>query len=312
MLSSFKRNTKVVFVDPSDTTPLSLQKGEKLDIILSPSLYWVKKMPLPVKSVREVKKLLPSIFEDSLPSATYSYTAYKQGDEFILFAYEDKKILDFLSAKGINSANIHGIYFAQSEFENEEKAYSVSETQSILSKDTLVVLVPSLWIKESQPLHLEEKTLSKHRVTLQQFGHIVDTKSLYTIAGILGVLAIILIVEIFIASAKRDAILAAKDELFSKYKLQSTMFQNKATHAKYSAIHKRQTHLREYISYFLNMHLKPTQKIKSIEVKNKTLFVTLSGAHKGSERRILSQLDSKKLKYKTSFNGDTMKVEIKL
>ena len=312
MLSSFKRNTKVVFVDPSDTTPLSLVKGEKLDIILSPSLYWVKKMPLPVKSVREVKKLLPSIFEDSLPSATYSYTAYKQEDEFILFAYEDKKILDFLALKGITIANIRGVYFAQSEFQNSEEAYGVSETQSIISRDGLVVLVPSLWVRESQPLSLEEKTLSKHRVTLQQFGHIVDTKSLYTIAGILGVLAIILMVEIFIASSKRDAILASKDALFSKYKLQATMFQNKATHAKYTAIDKRQTHLREYISYFLNMHLKPTQKIKSIEMKNKTLFVTLSGVVKGRERRILSQLDSKKLKYKTSFSGESMKVEIKL
>ena len=302
----------MVLIDPSDIAPLSLEKGEKLNIILSPSLYWVKKMSLPVKSVREVKKLLPSIFEDSLPSATYSYTAYKKEDNFLLFAYEDKKILDFLSTKGISNAHIRGVYFAQSEFENSKEAYTVSKTQSIMSKDGLVVLVPSAWVKESQPLHLEEKALSKHRITLHQFGHIVDTKSLYTIAGILGVLAIILMVEIFIASTKRDAILASKDALFSKYKLQSTMFQNRATHTKYSAIHTRQTHLREDISYFLSMHLKSTQKIKSIELKHKTFFVTISGVTKGSERRILSQLNSKKLKYKTSFNGETMKVEIKL
>jgi len=312
LFSKFKRNTKAIFVDPNDTTQIKLVKGERLNIILSPAFYWVKKVSLPLKRVREVKKLLPSIFEDFLPDGSYSYTAYKQEDKFILFAYEDKKILDYLSSKGISSANIHGVYFAQSEFEESEEAYSISERESIINKDGLVVLVPSTWVQESKPLHLQERSLSKHSITLQQFGHIVDTKSLYTIASILGVLALILIVEIFIASAKRDAVLVAKEELFSKYKLQSTMFQNRAIHTKYMDIHKRQTHLREYLSCFLNMHLKPIQKIQSIEVKNKTLFVKFSATAKGSEHEILSQLDSKKFKYKTSFQNDTMKVEMKL
>ena len=312
MLSSFKSSNRIIFVTHNDTKTLFFEKKEKVDIILSPAFYWVKKMPLPVKSVREVKKLLPSIFEETLPLATYSYTAYKRKDTFILFAYEDKKILDFLTAKGINSSNISGIYFAQSEFEDSEEAYTVSETQSIISKDALVILIPSLWISKKQPLHLEEKILSKHKILLQQFGHIVDRKSLYTIVGILGILAIILMVEIFIASSKRDAILTSKDALFSKYKLQPTMFQNRSIYTKYSAIHQRQTHLREYISYFLNMQLKSTQRIKIIEVKSKVLIVILSGVTKGNERGLLTQLDVKKLHYKTSFNDKTIKIEIKL
>ena len=312
MLSSFKHDVGIVFVDPLETTPLSLEKGIKLDIILSPSLYWVKKLSLPVKSVREVQKLLPSLFEDSLPEGNYSYRAYKKEDEFIIFAYEDKKILDLLSAKGINAANIHGVYFAQSEFEDTEEAYSINETQSIYVKDSLVVLVPSVWINEPKEMNLNAIKLSKHKVKLQQFGHIVDTKSLYTIAGVLGVLAVILLVEIFLAASKRDTILESKDALFTKYKLQRTMFQNKATYAKYSSIHSRQMHLREDISYFLNMKLKKTQRVVSLEVKNKLLYVSISGAAQGSERSILSQLDSKHLKYKSSFHGDTMKVEIKL
>ena len=312
MLSSFKRSIDTVFVDPSDTTELSLQKGTKLDIILSPSLYWVKKISLPVKSVREAQKLLPSLFEDSLPEGNYSYMAYKKEDDFIIFAYEDKKILELLSSKGIALANIHGVYFAQSEFESAESAYRINQTQSIYVKDGVVVLVPSAWVKEPKELNFNELELSKHRVKLQQFGHIVDTKSLYTIAGVLGILALILVVEIALASSKCDAVLDAKDALFSKYKLQPTMFQNRATYAKYSGIHARQTHLREYISDFLHMKLKKTQRVESIEVKNKILYVSMSGAAKGSEQNILSQLDSKHLKYKTSFHGERMKVEVKL
>ncbi|MDQ7066925.1 MAG: hypothetical protein Q9M40_02365 [Sulfurimonas sp.] len=74
-------------------------KREKVSIILSPSLYWVQKLSLRVKYVREVKKLLPSIFEDMLPAGQYSYSAYKRGDDFFIFAYEDKAILKLLQDK---------------------------------------------------------------------------------------------------------------------------------------------------------------------------------------------------------------------
>jgi hypothetical protein len=87
----FRRDTTTLFLDPASKEQLIYDTSKKVNIILSPSLYWVKKMSLPVTNVREVKKLLPSIFEDSLPVGHYSYTAYKHGEDFMLFAYEDKK-----------------------------------------------------------------------------------------------------------------------------------------------------------------------------------------------------------------------------
>ncbi len=309
---NFKRATTALFLDPSSIEEFSHDKSKKINIILSPSLYWVKKMSLPVKSVREVKKLLPSIFEDSLPEGHYSYTAYKNGEEFMLFAYEDKKILSLLTQKGISSADIASVHFAQSEFKELSSAFCINEKQCMYIKDELLVLAPSAWISEKEKLNLDDIKLSKHTIKLQQFGHIVDNSSLYKIGAILTLLAFILIVEIFITSSKKDAIIEAKEELFSKYKLQSTMFQNKSSLSKYSKVHERGVKFRESISYFLTLKLKSNQKIKLIEYKNNLLNVTIDGVDKASLNAINNQLNAKGVKYKSSLKGETMRVEMKI
>lgn len=312
MFMNFKRPTTTLFLEPSANEEFSFDKSEKLNIILSPALYWVKKMPLPVSSVREVKKLLPSIFEDSLPEGHYSYTAYKSGEEFMLFAYEDKKILALLSKVGISLANIASVHFAQSEFKELSHAFCINEKQCMYMKDELLVLAPSAWISNKEKLNIEDIQLSKHTLTLQQFGHIVDNSSLYKMGAILGVLALVLLIEIFITNAKKESIVEAKDALFSKYKLQSTMLQNRSALSKYSKIYKRQTKFRESISYFLTLKLQKSQKIELIEYKNNLLRVTIKGVNSSSKNGIESQLRAKKLKYNASLKDDKLKVEVKI
>ncbi len=308
----FKRDTTTLFLDPASKEQLTYDTSKKVNIILSPSLYWVKKMSLPVTSVREVKKLLPSIFEDSLPAGHYSYTAYKNGEDFILFAYEDKKILDLLAQHGIASADVASIHFAQSEFKELSSMFCINEKQCMYLKDELLVLVPSAWISKKEKLNLDTVTLSEHTIKLQQFGHIVDNRSLYKIGLLLSILALILIVEIFITSVKKDTITLAQDELFTKYKLQSTMFQNRSSLNKYSKIHERQTKFRETISYFLALKLKTSQIISLVDYKNNLLSVTISGVNASSKNTIISQLNAKGVKSTTSLNDDKLKVEVKI
>jgi len=305
----FKQNHRLLFLDPLVDGEIESKKS-KVDIILSPSLYWVKKIKLPLSSVREAKKLLPSIFEESLPQGNYSYSAYKVEDGFMAFAYEDKKILNLLASRDIPISMVTSIRFAQSEFDRVEMPIKINEEEILYPKNGVVVLTPLSWVEHYTPLDITHLQLSKHTITLQQFGHIVDNRSLYKI-GFVGLFFImILAVELFITSQKTVKILDAKDEIFSKYHLPSTMMQNHSTQKKYNTIYKRQTKLREYISYFLALRLQKSQKIKLVEYKENSLRVTIENVLKGKERAILSQLDAKKLNYKTSFKNGTMRVEV--
>lgn len=313
MFTKFKRERAILFLDPNAIEEqFSLDKKERVDIVLSPALYWVKKVKLPIKSLREVKKLLPSIFEDTLLEGHYSYAAYRSGEEYFIFAYEDKKIFDLLAKKGIAFANVASVRFAQSEFVGIEESLSINEKQCMQIKDELLVLVPSSWVGQKNQLDMSGVKLSNHTVKLEQFGHIVDKSTLYKIGAALLFLALIFGVEIFIANAKKTEIESAREELFSKYNLQPTLFQNRSLLERYSKIDSQQAHLREYISYFLTMKLQNSQKIELLELKNGVLFVSISGVEASNAKSITKILDEKKIKYTQSISGTTLKLEMKL
>ena len=309
MFTKFNKKLKTIFLDPHSSVS---QVDEKVNIIISPTLYWVKKVSLPVKSVREALKLLPSIFEDTIPEANYSYNAYKSGDDFIVFAYEDKLILDLLSEKGIASANISNVYFAQSELENIEGAVKINDSQSIYMKDGLLILVPCCWIEESGNLDVSNITHSKHSITLAQFGHIVDSKSLYKVGSIVAALVLLLSIELFITMQKSEQIQTSTDELFSKYKLKSTMFQNKSMLKKYNAIHETQMRLRDSMGVLLSLKLNAEHKIDSIVLKDKKLVVSFSGVDKGKESYILKKLKDENIKLTSLFKEKTLELEMML
>ncbi len=304
-------NTKLptLFLDPHSDYP---ELKSKVNVILSPSLYWVKKMTLPVKRVRDAIKLLPSIFEDILPEGNYSYFAYKSDDDFFIFAYNDKLILDTLSKKGISTSNISKIYFAQSEIEDIDGALKINETQSIYIKNDLLILVPCCWIEEKGNLDLTKVEHTKSNITLAQFSHIVDNKSIYKIGAILLILILLIGSEYFITASKTSIVTLQKEELFDKYKLKSTMFQNRALLKKYKTVHASQAKIREIISYFLSLSLKGNEKITFVNLKNKKISVSFSGVKKGKQNHITSFLKSKGVLFKSSFSKETFKVGVSL
>jgi len=286
--------------------------SSKINIILSPSFYWVKKVSLPVKYVRDAQKLLPSIFEDILPDGTYSYYTYKKGDDFIVFAYNDKMILDTLSQKGIHLSNVANIYFAQSEIKDIEASLKVSETQSVYIKDDILILVPCCWIEESGKLDIDGIKLSKHKVTIHQFGHIVETKSLYKIGAVLVIMILLLFSEYIVTNNRLSALVNDTGEIYQKYKLKSTTFQNKALLKKYKNIYELQTKIREYISVILKLRLNKGEKISFINIKDKKMLISFSGVQKQRVEYIKKTFHSKGISFKIKSTKDNLRVEVNL
>ncbi|MEA3228742.1 MAG: hypothetical protein U9P38_06705 [Campylobacterota bacterium] len=305
----FNKKLKTIFLD-SHSKEFKI-KG-KVNIVLSPTLYWVKKLSLPVKYLRDAKKLLPSIFEDSLPQGNYSYMVYKSGDDFIAFAYEDKLILDTLAKKGIKNSNIANIYFAQSELVTLQTAYKIDKSHTLCVKDDIVLLLPSVLFEKTQYLDMSSIKHSKHSVTLTQFGHIVDKKSLYKIMALVIAFIVMIGIELFITQQKVAEITLAKEGLFSNYKLKPTMFQNRAMLKKYNTIHKKQMKIREYSGAILGLRLQSENRLVNLTLKEKVLVASFSGLVKGKESYIKQSLKKRKIAFKSSFKNKIFKVEIAL
>jgi hypothetical protein len=302
----FNNKIKTVLLDPNSKR---FALDEKVNVILSPSLYWVKKLSLPIKHVREVKKLLPSLFEDTLPEGNYSYYVYKQDEDFYAFAYEDKKILDLLSKQGISPSNVKNVYFAQSELSYIEGAVKINETQSIYMKNDILILLPCCWIDEKGELDLSDVTLSKHSVSLMQYGHIIDTKSIYKISAILVVMIVLVFAEYLITSQKVNELREKKDNVFTKYRLKPTMFENKSILKKYTKIYNKQSRLREVTAIFISARLKKGESIKVMSYKNSTFKVNFELLSESTKKMLISKLKAKK--FQISSQSDTT-MEIKL
>jgi len=306
LFSKFKGQIDTIFVDVNSS---SFKLDKSVNIILSPSLYWVKKVALPVKSVREVKPLLESLFEENLPDGVYSYDVYKQDDEFVIFAYEDKVILNILHEKGISSAQINKVYLAQSELFKQESAKKISEDTILLVEDGIVVVLPSTFASFDEVLDVHDIKLSKNSIRLKQFSHLVNEKSLYTIAFIFFALIALVSTEYFITLKKNNISQTQRDALFIKNGLKPTMLQNRSMLKTYEKIYKSQTQLRQYMADLLSLHLKEKHKIKVITYKNKKLRVEFDGFKSGEEKYIKQQLKSKQCKFSAQYKNNIWYVE---
>lgn len=309
MFSKFNQTISTIFLDVSSK---DFSTSQKVNVVLSPSLYWVKKVSLPVKYLREVKPLIASLFEDILPPATYSYFTYKKEEYFYIFAYEDKMILDTLKDKGIASTQVHNVYFSQSEFDTISIPIKIDEAQSICVKDELVILLPTRWMQTEEDLDISTLTLSKHFIRLNQLAHLLNNKSLYKVLALLALLMSLVGVEYFIIDYKTQTTLELRDEFFSQKGFKATMMQNHAMFKEYSSLYTRQMNFRKYCSYIVSLKLLKTQKLSSFSLKNNKLIAEFTGISKGGEVNIVKHLKNDGLSLETSFKSKIFKVEISL
>lgn len=305
----FNSKAKAYFVDVD--SPASLLEGP-LNIILSPALYWVKRVTLPVKYLREVRALIPSLFEENLPEGKYSYSTYKDGDSFLIFAYNDKQVLDLLAEKGVSSANIENVYLAQSEFDTIEAPLKSSESSVLSLQNGVVVKLPAALAPEALPLNLQQHTFSKHNIHLTRFNQIADKKSQMVFASILGFLIIMFTSEWLITASQVSAILEKQEEVFSSHNLPSTSFQNEAIYAKLNTTFERQSRIREILNLALTIKLKPQEQMQHVALEKEKIVIEIKTESESSGAAALSKLKKTFKHTNTRFQDGTYTLEVLL
>jgi hypothetical protein len=306
----FKQKAKMLFLDKEYSC--SVDPEEKYHVVLSPTLYWVKKVKLPLKYAHEVKKITPTLFEDTIPIGNYNYFVYKEGEEFVVIAYEDSVILSLLAEKGVSLHQVTALSFAQSSFKSSELPLRINEEYVVALKDEIVVLLPAQWFLEAKDLKESDLLASKQTITLEQFSHIVDHKTLYTIIVVLLLFVFVLVGEYLYFSKEKKELEGQKAELFEKYHLKPTLMQNSAILQKYKKGDLKEEKLRKYISYFLNMRLKKDEKIISMEYDGDRLKVLIKLSPKSNIKRLLSKFYKEKIDLKKDLKKDNLSVEVLL
>lgn len=309
MFTKYSKKIETLFLEPS----LEFKSTEEdVNIILSPSFYWVKKIVLPLKHERDVKKLLPSIFEEILPNGIYSYAVYKEEDSFLVFAYEDRKILEFLAKRGINTAQIANICFAQIFFSEADLPLRINKERTLVMQDGILLMVPSSWHKSAKEFYIDDRAFPDETIVLEKFNHIADRKNIYQIVAILTFIALLFGVELFMAQQSREELFAAKEELFSKHDLKPTMMQNESMAKEYNALYDEQMKFRSAIAAITTLQLAQNEKIESINYKDRIVHVLFSGVRKSDFGHIAEELKMKKIEHKLNFKDSMAILEVQL
>lgn len=313
MFTKYSKKRETLFLEPSIKPSSELKSTEQdINIILSPSFYWVKKIFLPLKRERDVKKLLPSIFEEILPKGNYSYAVYKKEDYFLAFAYEDRKILEFLAKGGVSTANIADICFAQTFFNEADLPLRISKEKTLVMQEGIVLMVPSSWHKNAKEFYADDRAFPKQTIVLEKFNHIVDKKNIYQIGSLLIFIAFLLGVELFMLQQSRDEILTAKEEVFSKHNLKPTMMQNESMAKKYNTLHEQQMKFSSTIATIINLRLGSNEKIYSINYQGRSVHVLFNGVDESDFKHIAEALKMKNIEYKVDFKDSMAILEVQL
>lgn len=266
----------LLFVDK--TSKITLLIDEPIDIILSPSFYWVRKEELPVKSVYAAKKLVASIFEPILPEGNYSYHVVKRDGFFELFAYDDVFIVSTLEAKGIKTSQINAIYFIQNEINTQEKSVTINESVGMLNTNGIWSILPVQYLHDGVPLETILKTVErpKEKISIDVFKNFVlEEGQLYKIIACFVALMMIYGVEHW--SLKREFSVASitQYKIMDDYNLPKTSMQLEGLRRDLLAEEKSQTLLRQEIKQMLSLPLLEGERWSELSVKKNSVALSI-------------------------------------
>ena len=305
----FNSKAQAFFVDVDGPV---YEGKERVNVILSPSLYWVKRVELPVKYLRDVRSLIPSLFEEHLPQGKYSYYTYKDGDSFLIFAYNDKEVLDLMAQKNITSANMKNVYLAQSELSRLEAPKKITQESILSVQNGVVVKLPLAMAPDAQELDLTSHTFSKHTIHLTRFNQIADKKSQVVFGVILAILILMFGAEWLITSSKVSAMMQKQENVFSEHHLQSTTFQNEAIHAKLNNTFERQTRIRDIMNLALTIKLKPEERLEHIALEKRKVVLVIKTPSKAQGDKSLAKLKKRFKNTSARFDNGIYVMEIML
>ncbi len=248
---------------------------DKISIILTPSYYWVKRAFLEVKFTSAALKYAPSIFEGMLPAGDYAYYAVKTKKEYIFFAYDPDQIIASLKAKGIQAAQIAGIYFAQNEMLEITAPIQCNKEDVIVVQNDTVLQVRKYLVDESTVKRsLDDiQELSKHKITLHKSSITHSIRELAPVLSVLGALIVLYTAQLFFTYSQQQE-LKAQSSVFSEYNLPPTFVQNSSIEKKLKNSFTSQKSFRQFVYAILQLPLSERQYIENLSYE-KELFTVV-------------------------------------
>jgi hypothetical protein len=190
----------------------------KVDVMVTPQFYTLKKEELPFKYAFQAKRIAPSLFDGFVENMfTLKYHVWQEGNMWVYVAYDPKEILDFLESRGLPKKKIGSLYFADQSVDLFVNPLPLSEEEALVKLDNTMVVVPRGVLDESMPqLKFSKRfTPAKGGVSLSvsSDNSFINQKQAAMIAGMLAIFG----AEYFVEGTRKVAEGSSNDELMALY-----------------------------------------------------------------------------------------------
>ncbi|MBN2825378.1 MAG: hypothetical protein JXQ76_08650 [Campylobacterales bacterium] len=227
---NFIRNSKRDLILLGNQTTTLRIESEMVDIMLSPSLYTLKREYLEIKYQYQAKKLAPSVLDELLDEGDYQFNAFKDELGWVFVAYKTSEIIEVLARCGVDPMQVESVYVAQQSAKMFANPIELDSTTALGLVDEIVTVMPKALYGERRFLSFDESfrpssgglSLGVNR------GSVVGKKDAIILASLFSVLGTLFFVEGFgYASLKAkqgesvEALLEEYPALQSKYSRES-------------------------------------------------------------------------------------------
>ena len=282
---------------------------KKISIILSPEFYWVRKFEIPVKTETQARHVLPTLFEDILEDISIlTYQVIKlEENQFLCFAYDNKRIYELIRKSNIPISNITGIYFAQNECK-EFKTFEIDNLKFMYTSDQILVKVPSTLLNDTMDLKkiINNINLSSNKLQIKLYNNVINSKYYYSLIAIFAILILLNIIKYFDYSNEIKNLEDNLNNTKKVYNLPKSMIQTKSILDKYDKKVDVENKKREAIEYII---ANPKFNLNNLYLENDVINLEYLSVNKNEVEDFIS----KKYKILSSVaNSFSLKVRIKL
>ncbi len=308
MKNIFKKERTLYFVTKHTKIP---RFDKKVTLILSPQFYWVKKESLPVKRVYEAKKLAPSVFDGFLPQGNYSYMVYKDGEEFVLIAYDKEDIIKTLQNLGADLGEIEEIRFSQTEFGEIEGCVEIDQKSALATINGVTVQLPRKCAEPSYGVYdlLPSLKLSSYKVKLS-VEDMIDFKVLAPYALVFLLASGSFLVEYGAYKKAIKDMESKREEILIKYKLPRTSIQLRSIKNSLLNTYETQKRMRDLVSYLGSLSIKKGEYIDMISVTEKGADFSVKLSSSKRKREVVEYVKRRYKVLSESLNGDILSLKI--
>lgn len=288
-----------------------IDETSKVNLVLSPEFYWVRVFDIPVKNEKKAIKVLPSLFEDILPNASFDYYAVQlEKNKFICFAFNNDEILTAIKNSGLNLSLVNNVFFAQTQM-RDYKSFIVNDSAFIYDNDILIK-IPKVMCSDAKEIsnQLDRVDDNNHKLNMKFYSNNIGSKYIYTLVALLFCICVLNAVKYFSINKQLNLVESKIEKIRTANNMPKTQIQTNSILEYMEKNVREAKEFKEAFSYIFEYREKTnTGSIETIDYRNNTIKIVFKDVDWSKIKR---HIEKKFSILNSNTNGNFISIEVKI